>query len=440
MGKFKSFYSENKTFVRLLVGCLVLLALFVGVATLSGSWPGSDAASQILSALSGAVVAAIITLFLLLGQTSSEEKKERNIKVYENKIQVYSEFISKMWKTLEDDEITDEEIRGIRSDIFNKLIFYLKKDDIVKLAEKVRSIKSSEGFNDGEEDEKRLRKRTKETIECFSEITELLRADVNNDLQTESEMEINRLWNNFGVQPRDSVTAPDKIKVKDETGNQNTETTAVQTLNYGFWHFAMLGAEEQIGALRNGIYELNLIEYGEEWRTNLLKQVRKNDLVFLFRSGGWGYMGVFRALGWRVFEFLKHGKVKETVQMFGKPIETITEEKQIVKDLKRSDIYNSKEDGADFCSSLIVEPLAFAKNGIGNPGGVYRRTISRYDHNYGIMQLARFMAIMDDPDNYDVHDNGETTVKMGCNKEKFMDILKSGNIKPAARDEKGNWK
>ena len=150
-------------------------------------------------------------------------------------------------------------------------------------------------------------------------------------------------------------------------------------------------------------------------------------------------MGVFRALGWRVFEFLKHGKVKETVQMFGKPIETITEEKQIVKDLKRSDIYNSKEDGADFCSSLIVEPLGFAKSGIGNPGGVYRRTISRYDHNYGIMQLARFMAIMDDSDNYDVHDNGETTVKMGCNKERFLDILKSGNIKPAGRNEKGEW-
>ena len=57
MGKFKSFYGENKTFVRLLIGCLFLLALFVGVATLSCSWPGSDASAQILSALAGAVVA-----------------------------------------------------------------------------------------------------------------------------------------------------------------------------------------------------------------------------------------------------------------------------------------------------------------------------------------------------------------------------------------------
>ena len=200
----------------------------------------------------------------------------------------------------------------------------------------------------------------------------------------------------------------------------------------------MLGANEQIAALRNGINELNLIEYEEEWRTNLIKQVKENDLVFLFRSGGFGYMGVYLILGWRTFQFLEEDKVVETLKI-GKNEESITDETRILSDLKRSDIYHSREDGADFCSSLIVEPLAFAKNGIGNPGGVYRRTISRYDHGYGLMQLARFMAIMDDTNNYDVHFNGETTVKMGCNKEKFMELLKSGNIKPAERDEKGNW-
>ena len=36
------------------------------------------------------------------------------------------------------------------------------------------------------------------------------------------------------------------------------------------------------------------MERNEDWRTNQLKRVGKDDLVFLFRSGGWGYMGVFR--------------------------------------------------------------------------------------------------------------------------------------------------
>ena len=138
-------------------------------------------------------------------------------------------------------------------------------------------------------------------------------------------------------------------------------------------------------------------------------------------------MGVYRILGWRIFQFLEGEKVVETLKI-GENEEVITDGTRILSDLKRSDIYHSRENGADFCSSLIVEPLAFAKNGIGNPGGVYRKTISRYDHGYGIMQLARFMAIMNDPNNYDVHFDGETMVKMGCNKEKFMELLKSGDI------------
>lgn len=395
----------------------------------------------IASAFLGAGATAWITNTLLKNQQESEEAKEKNIKVYENKIQVYSEFISKMWKTLEDNVITDEEIRGIRSDIFNKLIFYLKKDDIIKLAEKVRSIKSSESFNDGEDKAIDKAKKTTGIIECFSEITELLRADVNNNVQTETKQEISRLWNNFGVQPSENVSIPDKptIAMNEEMVNQDTASIAMKTLNCGFWHFAMLGADEQIAALRNGIHELNLIEYEEEWRTNLIKQVKENDLVFLFRSGGFGYMGVYRVLGWRVFQFFEGNKVVETLKI-GKDEKTITDERSILNDLNRSDIYHSREEGADFCSSLIVEPLAFAKNGIGNPGGVYRKTISRYDHGYGIMQLARFMAIMDDPNNYDVHSDGVTTVKMGCNKEEFIRLLKSGDIKPAERDENGNWK
>ena len=431
----------NIASIFLVLGIITaILAICFFVFHLPDFW--SQLLAIITSAFLGVGATAFITNTLLKNQQESEEAKEKNIKVYENKIQVYSEFISKMWKTLEDDEITDEEIRGIRSDIFNKLIFYLKKDDIIKLGEKVRSIKSSESFNDGEDKAIDKAKKTTGIIECFSEITELLRADVNNNVQTEAIQEISRLWNNFGVQPRENVAIPDKptVAMNEEKVNPDTASTTTQNLNCRFWHFAMLGANEQIAALRNGVYELNLIEYEEEWRTNLIKQVKENDLVFLFRSGGFGYMGVYRVIGWRVFQFLEGDKVIETLKTGKSEEETITDEKRILNDLKRSDIYNSRKDGADFCSSLIVEPLAFAKNGIGNPGGVYRKTISRYDHGYGLMQLARFMAIMDDPNNYDVHYDGVTTVKMGCNKEKFMELLKSGDIKPAEKDENGNWK
>ena len=54
------------------------------------------------------------------------------------------------------------------------------------------------------------------------------------------------------------------------------------------------------------------------------------------------------------------------------------------------DIYNGRDDSADLCSNLIVEPIAYVPDGVGNPGGVYRRTISRYDAGYAATLLEWF--------------------------------------------------
>ena len=67
--------------------------------------------------------------------------------------------------------------------------------------------------------------------------------------------------------------------------------------------------------------------------------------------------------------------------MFGNEIQKVTGE-QYLSDIKEYDIYESQKDGATTCANIIVEPLAFVENGVGNPGGVYRRTISRYDSHY----------------------------------------------------------
>ena len=107
-----------------------------------------------------------------------------------------------------------------------------------------------------------------------------------------------------------------------DTPRNNEKPSAIYN---GFWHFAMWVAEQQINALREGVYELNLIEYNEDWRTNLIKQVKKDDLIFLFRSGGCGYMGVYRALGWRIFEFGENGVCKETLNLFDRSEEHTSE-------------------------------------------------------------------------------------------------------------------
>ena len=92
-----------------LILCICLLALFVILAAVSGSWPGKDISAQFLSAMSGALVAAIITLFLLKGQTAVEADRQKDSKVFEEKLRIYKVFLHKLCDVVKDQKITPEE-------------------------------------------------------------------------------------------------------------------------------------------------------------------------------------------------------------------------------------------------------------------------------------------------------------------------------------------
>ena len=71
-----------------------LLAIFFFVFHIPEFW--AQLLAIIASAFLGAGATAWLTNTLLSNQQESEETKEKNIKVFENKIQVYSEFIYKI--------------------------------------------------------------------------------------------------------------------------------------------------------------------------------------------------------------------------------------------------------------------------------------------------------------------------------------------------------
>ena len=140
MNKIMTYFNkENTTFVAILVVCVCLLAIFVAIATSSGAWPGTDASSQILSALAGAVVAAIITLFLLMGQTASEEKKERNSKIFEEKLRIYQEFLQKLCDVVKDQKITPEEEIELQFQV-SYIAMHTSSNSINNISEQVKDI------------------------------------------------------------------------------------------------------------------------------------------------------------------------------------------------------------------------------------------------------------------------------------------------------------
>jgi len=62
--------------------------------------------SQFYGALIGVFITAIVTAFLLRGQTEGDEKRERNIKVFEKKQEIYHAFLDKFQKIIQNGEIT----------------------------------------------------------------------------------------------------------------------------------------------------------------------------------------------------------------------------------------------------------------------------------------------------------------------------------------------
>lgn len=395
---------------------------------------------SVTTAILGIVASALITLLLLRDQTKNEERQDRNIRMFQKKLEVYSSFNSILWSA-------DLDMKQINQKFFQEIVFCMEPSDIDKTQKLLLALKKTI------DDDNAMQKH-----QLRNEITSILRMELDGKLlegllildgksradeeefpteacnQQHEQQQANPTSDQVQEEAHEPVSLP-KDEPINATSTEKPDSLAVKCFNGTFWHFNMWGSE-QLTALCKGIYELNLVEYGEDWRTGLIKQVNENDLVFLFRRGGAGYMGVYRAIGRKVFEFNPDGTTVEKLHIFGTPEQ---EKEPTEEELANSDIYESKEDGATLCASILVEPLAFASTGVGNAGGTYRRTISRYYRDYGLWHLARFMAVMDDEKVFNIFYEEGKKYEMGCNKELLQQILAAGDIKPAQRDENGNW-
>ena len=380
----------TETYRASIISVLMMLLLLVA-AVLCHLFGWKDAPFQFLAACLGAGVTVIITNLLLVEQTKQQQKlqneqneaederrnrekqNKENIQIRESKIDAYNKFLGELYSSLTTGELNEDKLHTLRRRVFQDLVFYANANTLTLISQEISKL-----FGEGD---------IKQS-EGYARIANALRKELSiDDASNESDVikTINDLWK--AITPEDYSSNNHVVIEADNSKEeiiQNTEIVSNKKIPYETaWHFAMLG-NEQIKALDDGINELSLIEYEEDWRTNLLRQVGENDIVFLFRRGGYGYIGAFKPLGWRIFDY---NEQKETLHLFGHQ-----EQVKFVNDhdVMKYDIYNGRDDGADLCSNLIVEPIAYVPDGVGNPGGVYRRTISRYDAGYAATLLEWF--------------------------------------------------
>ena len=122
-----------------LIACVCFFVLFVIIAAISGAWPGKDVSAQFFSAMAGALVAAIITLFLLKGQTAVEADRQKDSKVFEEKLSIYKEFLQKLCDVVKDQKITPDEEIELQFQV-SYIAMHTKSEAIKIISEQVRKI------------------------------------------------------------------------------------------------------------------------------------------------------------------------------------------------------------------------------------------------------------------------------------------------------------
>ena len=268
-------------------------------------------------------------------------ENDKELKTHEKKIGVYSEFVSYMFETLRDSKITEEEFIDLRTRLLGKLCFYVNSQDtLLKIKEQIDSIKT---YTDNDT-----------MLRVFAKVTSILQSDLDNNDKFETTsvlLELARKFDEISDNTRQEIKNSDLgTESESKEGDSSEDETSIELkrIDQPAWHFIMW-SDTQLSKLKEGFKELSLIEYGEYWRTNLVTQVCGNDIIMLFRRGGYGYVGAYRAIGWRVFYFEEE---KEVVLVYGKEEQVIKGE-QYLADINEYDIYKSYEDDATTCHELL---------------------------------------------------------------------------------------
>ena len=89
----------------------------------------------------GAIVTALITLILLIGQSAEAELKERNVKIFQKKSKLFEKFFNKLYKIINNLELSQNDYNVIISEYFKKLTLYLKEDTHKKIYKQLINLR-----------------------------------------------------------------------------------------------------------------------------------------------------------------------------------------------------------------------------------------------------------------------------------------------------------
>lgn len=97
---------KNAVIIAVTVALIIMACAFAVYLRL---YTGKELWYEMFAAIIGVIITAIITMMLLVGQTDSDEKREKKGKVFEEKLRIYQEYLSALYDVIKDGRNTNEE-------------------------------------------------------------------------------------------------------------------------------------------------------------------------------------------------------------------------------------------------------------------------------------------------------------------------------------------
>lgn len=109
--------------------------------------------SQFYGALIGVFITAIVTAFLLRGQTEGDEKREKSVKVFEEKLKIYKDFLSKLQEIVKNGVIYEVDVKELIFQI-SYIAMHTSSERVNEILEKLKITITEIGNNDENKYEK----------------------------------------------------------------------------------------------------------------------------------------------------------------------------------------------------------------------------------------------------------------------------------------------
>jgi len=117
----------------------VNIALFVFVLIATNLFTKTDLWFQSACVIIGTILTAVVTLLLLNGQSEKEEQKERNSKVFEEKLAIYKAFLDNLCNVVKDNDVSKCEKIELQFQVA-KIAMHTNKARIDTISNSVMSI------------------------------------------------------------------------------------------------------------------------------------------------------------------------------------------------------------------------------------------------------------------------------------------------------------